>query len=209
MNYSNKMTTDEIKSCAKNVLEIFAEFCEQNDLKYYLAYGPLIGAVRHNGFIPWDDDIDLEMPRNDYNRLMEILEKIDYNSENFARFKEGLENDLATPIALSAIQKEANGKGGVKASDALSSVYKMDKVLSLSLIENAFKVLEEQKKTETPQTDDHAGDPEAEAITALVAERTAAKKAKDFEKADKIRNDLLAKGIIIIDTPNGAVWKRS
>lgn len=139
----------------------------------------------------------------------EILEKINYNSENFARFKEGLENDLATPIALSAIQKEANGKGGVKASDALSSVYKMDKVLSLSLIENAFKVLEEQKKTETLQTDDHAGDPEAEAITALVAERTAAKKAKDFEKADKIRNDLLAKGIIIIDTPNGAVWKRS
>ena len=85
----------------------------------------------------------------------------------------------------------------------------MDKVLSLSLIENAFKVLKEQKKTETPQTDGHADDPEAEAITALVAERTAAKKEKDFEKADKIRNVLLAKGIIIIDSPNGAVWKRN
>ena len=66
----------------------------------------------------------------------------------------------------------------------------MDKVLSLSLIENALKVLKELKKTETPQTDGHADDPEAEAITALVAERTVAKKEKDFEKADKIRKEL-------------------
>ena len=70
---TKQMSTAEIKDCAKNILEKFAEFCECNDLKYYLAYGTLIGAVRHKGYIPWDDDIDLEMPRNDYNKLMEIL----------------------------------------------------------------------------------------------------------------------------------------
>ena len=72
---TKQMSTAEIKDCAKNILEKFAEFCECNDLKYYLAYGTLIGAVRHKGYIPWDDDIDLEMPRKDYNKLMEILAK--------------------------------------------------------------------------------------------------------------------------------------
>ena len=56
--------------------------------------------------------------------------------------------------------------------------------------------------------DAHAGDPEAAEIDALVAERTAAKKAKDFAKADEIRNQLTARGVIIIDTPNGPTWKR-
>ena len=55
----------------------------------------------------------------------------------------------------------------------------------------------------------HAGDPEAAEIDALVAERTAAKKNKDFAKADEIRNQLTARGVIIIDTPNGPTWKRS
>ena len=84
----------------------------------------------------------------------------------------------------------------------------MDKVLSLKVIENAFAELEKQTEISS-KTDDHAGDPEAAEITALVEDRTAAKKAKDFAKADQIRNDLSARGITIIDTPNGAIWKRN
>ena len=139
----------------------------------------------------------------------EVLGKIKYESENFAKFREGLENDLATPVAMAAIQKEAQAKGGVKASDALSSILKMDSVLSLDVIKNAFDVLEKQQKiNSTPAADDHAGDPEAEEINALVAERTAAKKNKDFARADEIRNQLAARGITIVDGPNGAVWHR-
>ncbi len=81
-------------------------------------------------------------------------------------------------------------------------------MISLSVIENAIKLAEKQAEEAKAHLDDHAGDPEAEEITALVAERTAAKKAKDFAKADQIRNDLAARGITIIDTPQGPTWKR-
>ena len=139
----------------------------------------------------------------------EVLGKIKYDSENFEKFKQGLENDLATPVAMAAIQKEAAGKGGVKAGDALSAILKMDAVLSLDVIKNAFDVLEKQQKiAAVPAADDHAGDPEAEEINALVAERTAAKKNKDFARADEIRNQLAGRGITIVDGPNGAVWHR-
>ena len=75
-----------------------------------------------------------------------------------------------------------------------------------------FARLEEQKKLsgagDAAAVDTHAGDPEAEEINALVKARTDAKKAKDFAKADEIRNQLTARGVIIIDTPNGPTWKR-
>ncbi|MGI5895437.1 MAG: LicD family protein [Oscillospiraceae bacterium] len=54
------------------ILKAFADFCEQHGLRYYLAEGTLLGAIRHQGFIPWDDDTDVMMPRKDYDRLIEL-----------------------------------------------------------------------------------------------------------------------------------------
>lgn len=59
----------------QEILNVFHIICEQNHLKYVLAYGTLIGAIRHHGFIPWDDDIDVMMPRADYEKLVQIWSK--------------------------------------------------------------------------------------------------------------------------------------
>lgn len=57
---------EELKQLQLDILDDIAQYCEKNNLRYFLAYGTLIGAIRHKGFIPWDDDIDIMMPRPDY-----------------------------------------------------------------------------------------------------------------------------------------------
>lgn len=59
----------EIQDLALEILKAVKIFCEEQDITYYLAYGTLLGAIRHKGFIPWDDDIDLWMKREDFNRF--------------------------------------------------------------------------------------------------------------------------------------------
>jgi lipopolysaccharide cholinephosphotransferase len=68
-----KLTLEEIKKIELEILCYFADFCEKNSLRYYLAGGTLLGAIRHQGFIPWDDDIDVIMPRPDYMRFISLF----------------------------------------------------------------------------------------------------------------------------------------
>ena len=65
----------EMQLIELNIMLYFDEFCKKHNLRYYLSGGTLIGAVRHKGFIPWDEDIDLHMPRPDYEKLPELWQK--------------------------------------------------------------------------------------------------------------------------------------
>lgn len=66
-------TLEEIKNSQLDMLYQFASFCTQHQLSFALTYGTLIGAARHDGYIPWDDDIDIAMPWLDYKRFCNII----------------------------------------------------------------------------------------------------------------------------------------
>lgn len=76
---------EEMKRIELNILIYFTEVCEENNLRYYLGGGTLLGAVRHKGFIPWDDDIDVMMPRPDFQKLLSLS----INNENYNIIKPG------------------------------------------------------------------------------------------------------------------------
>lgn len=59
----------------QKILDIFVEICEKNNLRYYLLGGTMLGAIRHDGFIPWDDDVDVCMPRKDYDKFLSLAEE--------------------------------------------------------------------------------------------------------------------------------------
>lgn len=66
----NQETLKKLHQKELEILKIFINVCKQLDLKYYAVYGTALGAVRHKGFIPWDDDIDVAMPRADYEKFL-------------------------------------------------------------------------------------------------------------------------------------------
>lgn len=73
---SNNITIRQLQNKALEILIYFQSLCRKNGLRYWVGGGTLIGALRHKGFIPWDDDIDVFMPRNDYERLYQLWPEI-------------------------------------------------------------------------------------------------------------------------------------
>lgn len=67
-----EMTPEETRRVQLDMLDALAEYCDQHGLRYFLSGGTLLGAIRHKGFIPWDDDIDINIPRPDCEKLYEL-----------------------------------------------------------------------------------------------------------------------------------------
>lgn len=78
MNQDAHADLHELQSREMELLKVFQALCEENHLAFYLTAGTLLGAVRHKGFIPWDDDIDVAMPRADYEQLCNVSPPPEY-----------------------------------------------------------------------------------------------------------------------------------
>lgn len=68
-----ELTLQELKETEFEILKMFDAFCKENNIRYFLAFGTLLGAIRYKKFIPWDDDIDVLVPREDYKRLLNLF----------------------------------------------------------------------------------------------------------------------------------------
>lgn len=92
---------DELKRIQIDILDIVHQFCLENGITYFLSSGSLIGAVRHKGYIPWDDDIDLYMPRKDYDLFLRI-----FNKDNGQRYRVvSLQTDDNCTLAFAKVER--------------------------------------------------------------------------------------------------------
>ena len=78
-----ELSAKEIKDIEYDLIKKFDTICKENDIKYFLGYGTLLGAVRHKGFIPWDDDIDVWMMREDYDKFCSVIKKLEDKSISY------------------------------------------------------------------------------------------------------------------------------
>ena len=84
-----RIELDELRKLELEILDYVAQFCDEHGITYWLDFGTLIGAVRHKGYIPWDDDIDISMMRADYDKLLRL-----FTSEQTGKYEfHCLEND--------------------------------------------------------------------------------------------------------------------
>lgn len=90
-----ELSLQELKEIEFDLLKYFKRFCEENGITYFLGYGTLLGAIRYNGFIPWDDDVDVLVPREDYDRLVGLFR----DSERYKLFAYEKNKAYAYPFA--------------------------------------------------------------------------------------------------------------
>lgn len=134
------LNISEIKKIELAILLEFDKFCKKNNLKYYLAGGTLLGAIRHKGFIPWDDDIDVCMPRKDYEKFLATYKC----SNGIYEIKSNRYNNIFVPFSklvnLRTVSKTLYNKGSMD-SNIWIDIFPVDGLPSdINLVEKIYNM---------------------------------------------------------------------
>lgn len=109
-----ELTLQELKEIELDILKMFDAFCKENDIKYYLSHGTLLGAIRYGKFIPWDDDVDLLIPREDYNKMITLFK----DNGRYQLFAFEKNQNYYYPMAklcdMATLKEESGYNNGVK-----------------------------------------------------------------------------------------------
>ena len=90
-----ELSLQELKKIELETLKMFRDFCDENGISYFLSNGTLLGSVKYKGFIPWDDDVDIFIPRNDYDRALRLFK----DNEKYKLFAFEREENYHYPFA--------------------------------------------------------------------------------------------------------------
>lgn len=109
-----ELSLQELKNIEYNLLEVFDAFCKENGIRYFLGYGTLLGAIRYKKFIPWDDDVDLLIPREDYLRMISLFK----DTDRYKLFAYEKDPNYLFPFAklcdMTTVKKENNSTNDVE-----------------------------------------------------------------------------------------------
>lgn len=109
-----ELTLQEMKEIELEILKNFHSFCVENNIKYFLSHGTLLGAIRYKKFIPWDDDVDVLVPREDYNKIISLFR----DNEKYRLFAYEKNKDYRFPYAklcdMTTLKKETGMDNGIE-----------------------------------------------------------------------------------------------
>ena len=106
----------EMKVILFDILSYIDEFCKKNNIQYFLCGGTALGAIRHKGFIPWDDDIDIMMKRSDYEQFLKLFKTAKHS--NYQLLHHTIQGDYTYPYAKVCDDRTLLLEGGKGVSDS-------------------------------------------------------------------------------------------
>ena len=198
MSTTNKnLTLEEVHKATLKLMTNFHEFCESNGLTYYLAYGTLLGCIRHNGFIPWDDDVDVWMMREDYNRLIKLFREKEYHIDHIQLCTRESCRYYDYPIArysdLTYRYILSSGIGNTPDMGTFIDIYPLDSFENSDVFMKTYKKIAKLNWQYAVYCNPNVGNPLKKAIKLLSKGLTSIMYRNDVRKAIDERTDEIIK----------------